>query len=43
MDDNSVRKYAVNGAIYYAKKMIASKKYDEVIAIGISASSYVST
>lgn len=39
MDDNSVRKYAVNGAIYYAKKMIASKKYDEVIAIGISAES----
>lgn len=39
MDDNSVRKYAVNGAIYYAKNMIASKKYDEVIAIGISAES----
>ena len=31
-----MRKYAVNGAIYYAKNMIASKKYDEVIAIGIS-------
>lgn len=31
-----MREYAVNGAIYYAKNMIASKKYDEVIAIGIS-------
>jgi hypothetical protein len=39
LDDNSVRRYAVNGAVYYAKKMIASKKYDEVIAIGISAES----
>ena len=37
MDDKAVREYAVNGAIYYAKKMIASKKYDEVVAIGISA------
>lgn len=36
MDEKAVRKYAVNGAIYYAKNMIASKKYDEVIAIGIS-------
>lgn len=36
MDDKAVREYAVNGAIYYAKNMIASKKYDEVIAIGIS-------
>ena len=36
MDKESVRKYAVNGAICYARNMIASKKYDEVIAIGIS-------
>ncbi len=36
MDEKSIREYAVNGAIYYAKNMIASKKYDEVIAIGIS-------
>lgn len=39
MDDNSVKNYAVNGAVYYAKNMIASKKYDEVIAIGISGES----
>lgn len=36
MDEKAVREYAVNGAIYYAKNMIASKKYDEAIAIGIS-------
>lgn len=36
MDANSISKYAVNGAVYYAKNMIASKKYDEVIAIGVS-------
>ena len=36
MDEKAVRECAVNGAIYYAKNMIASKKYDEVIAIGIS-------
>ncbi len=36
MDDKSIREYAVNGAVYYAKSMIASKKYDEVIAIGIA-------
>lgn len=36
MDDKSVKKFAVNGAIYYAKNMIASKKYNEVVAIGIS-------
>lgn len=39
MDDKSVKNYAVNGAIYYAKNMIASKKYNEVIAIGISGES----
>ena len=37
MDERSVKNYAVNGAIYYAKNMIESKKYDEVVAIGISA------
>ena len=36
MDEKSVKNYAVNGAIYYAKSMIASKKYTEAIAIGIS-------
>lgn len=36
MDEKSVKNYAVNGAVYYAKNMIASKKYNEVIAIGIS-------
>ena len=39
MDDASVKNYAVNGAIYYAKNMIASKKYGEVVAIGISGES----
>lgn len=39
MDENSIKNYAVNGAIYYAKNMIASKKYNEVIAIGISGES----
>ena len=36
MDEKSVREYAANGAVYYAQNMIASKKYDEVIAIGIA-------
>ena len=36
MDEKSIRDFAVNGAIYYAKNMIASKKYKEVIAIGIT-------
>lgn len=39
MDDTSVRKYAVNGAVYYAKNIIASKKYQEAIAIGVSGES----
>lgn len=39
MDEKSVKDYAVNGAVYYAQKMIASKKYQEVIAIGISGES----
>ncbi len=36
MDAKSVSEYAVNGVIYYAKSMIASRKYDEVIAVGVS-------
>lgn len=35
-DDKSVRSFAVNGAIFYARNMIASKVYKEVIAIGIT-------
>ncbi|MFT5874825.1 MAG: type I restriction enzyme M protein [Clostridium sp.] len=38
-DDKSVSKYAVNGAVYYAQNMIASDKYSEVVAIGISGDS----
>ncbi|MCM1543036.1 MAG: N-6 DNA methylase [Blautia sp.] len=38
-DERSVSNYAVNGAVYYARNMIESKKYDEVIAIGISGES----
>lgn len=33
-DEKSVQNYAVNGALYYARNMIASGKYKEVIAIG---------
>lgn len=36
-DEKSVRDYAVNGAIHYARNMIASGKYNEVVAIGVSA------
>ena len=36
LDFKSIKGYAVNGAIHYAQNMIASKKYTEVIAIGIS-------
>jgi type I restriction-modification system DNA methylase subunit len=39
LDDKSLQKYAVNGAIYYATGMIASGKYKEVIAIGIAGDS----
>lgn len=38
-DDRSVSNYAVNGAVYYAQNMIASGKYQEVVAIGISGDS----
>lgn len=39
MDEKSVQAYAVNGAVYYAKCMLASKKYNEVVAIGVSGDS----
>lgn len=38
-DDKSISNYAVNGAIYYATQMIASGKYNEVIAIGVAGDS----
>lgn len=33
-DDKAISGYAVNGALYYARNMISSGKYSEVIAIG---------
>jgi Type I restriction-modification system methyltransferase subunit len=33
-DDKAIGGYAVNGALYYARNMISSGKYKEVIAIG---------
>lgn len=33
-DAKAIKDFAVNGAIYYATSMIASKKYNEVVAIG---------
>ena len=38
-DDKSISFFAVNGAIYYATQMIASGKYNEVIAIGVAGDS----
>jgi len=35
-DENSIKDFAVNGALYYATGMIASGKYSDVIAIGIA-------
>ena len=35
-DDASISNFAVNGALHYARNMIASGKYHEVIAIGIA-------
>ncbi|MDR0950075.1 MAG: N-6 DNA methylase [Candidatus Ancillula sp.] len=35
-DEQAVRGYAVNGALYYAQNMIASGQYKDVIAIGIA-------
>lgn len=39
LDEKSINNFAVNGAIYYAQNMIASGKYSEVVAIGISGDS----
>ncbi|MDR1846646.1 MAG: SAM-dependent methyltransferase [Bacteroidales bacterium] len=38
-DEASIRGFAVNGAINYATSAIASKKYDEAVAIGITGES----
>ncbi|MBL0721312.1 MAG: N-6 DNA methylase, partial [Sulfurovum sp.] len=38
-DENSIKDYAVNGALYYAIGMIASGQYHEVIAVGIAGDS----
>lgn len=35
-DDKAIAAYAVNGALYYARNMIASGKYNEVFAIGVA-------
>lgn len=35
-DDNAVRDFAVNGALYYARNMVSSGGYREVIAIGVA-------
>lgn len=39
LDEKSIQKYAVNGALYYATGVIASGKYHEAIAIGIAGDS----
>lgn len=36
VDDKSISSFAVNGALHYARCMIASEKYKEVIAIGVA-------
>ncbi|UUM19746.1 MULTISPECIES: class I SAM-dependent DNA methyltransferase [unclassified Mycoplasma] len=38
-DASSIRNFAVNGALYYAKEMIESNLYKEVIAIGVAGNS----
>lgn len=38
-DEKSISNYAVNGSVYYARNMIKSNKYKEVIAIGIAGDS----
>ncbi|HGO5824602.1 TPA: class I SAM-dependent DNA methyltransferase [Mannheimia haemolytica] len=35
-DEKSISDYAVNGALYYARQMIASEKYNDVIAVGVA-------
>ncbi len=41
IDSKTLNKFAVNDAIYYATQMIASGKYSEVIAIGVSGDSEI--
>ncbi len=36
IDDKSIQTFAVNGALHYARSMIASGKYQEVITIGVA-------
>lgn len=43
MDDKSISNYAVNGAMHYARCMIASGKYKEVLAIGVAGDSSENT
>lgn len=38
-DDKSIRDFAVNGALYYATRMIDSGKYKKVVAIGVAGDS----
>lgn len=38
-DDKAISGYAVNGALYYARNMISSGRYSEVIAIGCAGDS----
>lgn len=35
-DEKSIADYAVNGALHYARQMIASEKYHDVVAIGVA-------
>lgn len=35
-DEKSISSYATNGALYYATQMIASDKYNEVVAVGVA-------
>lgn len=35
-DDKSIGAYATNGALHYARRIIDSEKYNEVIAVGIA-------
>ncbi|MCL2086297.1 MAG: SAM-dependent methyltransferase [Oscillospiraceae bacterium] len=35
-NDKDVRDFAVNGAVFYARNMIRSGKYDSVVAVGVS-------
>lgn len=39
LDDKSISRFAVNGAIHYAQCIISSEKYKEAIAIGIAGES----